>query len=139
MGMGTINLASTPCCGLIHRSYDCYPDGSSSTGFTHNPGGDYAPTPEDFRLEIFRLEIGFCPDCNKNFEKWLHTFGHFDRDAQRWEWDYTAAEKFFSDMPRERIDNMKTDKLSLPRILEIFRDFGALLRGKLKGQGPLRK
>lgn len=137
--MGSLNLASTPCCGLISRSYDCYPDQNSETGMMHQPGGEYAPTPEDFRVEFLKLEIGICPDCNENFEKWLHHFGHFDRDAQRWEWSFSVAQKFFTDTPRERIDMMKTEKLSLPRILAIFRELGTPLRGKLKGQGLLRK
>lgn len=139
MGIGSINIGSTPCCGLISRNYDCSSDQNSETGWTHNPGGDYAPTLEDFRLEKFHLEIGICPDCNGHFEKWLHNFGHYNQDDRQWEWNFSEAQRFFNDTPKKRIENMRKAGISLPRILGIFREMGLPLRGKLLGQGLLRK
>lgn len=137
--MGRINLASTPCCGSIDRSYDVSSSTTSATGWIHQPGGDYVPTPEDFQLEKFQLAVGTCPDCNGTFLKWLDQFGHFNQDAQRWEWDFSEAQRFFSAMPKERIDDMKSDNISLRKITRIFREIGAPLRGLLLGQRTLRK
>jgi hypothetical protein len=92
MMIGTINLGSTPCCGFIHRSYDCYPDERSETGWTHNPGGNYAPGHETFVTEEVQLKQGICPDCGKSFEWWLKMNGH-KRFGLIWTWDYSQAQR----------------------------------------------
>jgi hypothetical protein len=91
MSIGNITLASTPCCGLISRSYECFADESSETGWTHNPGGDYAPGRETFVTEELQLKQGICPDCGKSFEWWLKMHGK--RDGLIWNWDYSEAQR----------------------------------------------
>lgn len=96
MSTGTINIASTPCCGSIERSYDCLPSETSETGWTHNPGGDYAPGPEDFDGGQILEKLawpGICPDCGKSILPWLNVFGHFNG---RWHYDYNLAQTFWS-------------------------------------------
>lgn len=68
MVTGTTNVGATPCCGLITRSWECLPDVLSETGYTHVPGGDYAP---DFAEEADLLKVGTCPDCGRPFRTWI--------------------------------------------------------------------
>lgn len=96
MGIGTINLASTPCCGLISRSYDCSPNENSETGWTHSPGGDYAPTQKDFPEIQNSLDKGVCPDCHRSMVLWLETFGHLDKCHQNaWRWNFSQALEYW--------------------------------------------
>jgi len=63
MSIRTINIASTPCCGLIARNCSCDPDETSVPGV------------EDFQTEYLQLKQGICPDCGNSFEWWLKMFG----------------------------------------------------------------
>jgi hypothetical protein len=103
MAIGTINIASTPCCGLIWRSYDCLLSETSETGWTYDPGGDYAPGPEDFDdgqiLEKLAWS-GICPDCGKSILPWLNVFGQFKNG--RWYYDYNLAQSFWQKKQKEK-------------------------------------
>lgn len=102
MTIGTITIASTPCCGLIQRSYECSPSETSETGWMHNPGGDYAPDPEDFGLIVEKLEWpGMCPDCGKSILPWLNVFGYFENG--RWYYDHNLAQSFWGKKQKEKM------------------------------------
>lgn len=104
MGIGTINLASTPCCGLVQRSYDCSPSETSEAGWTHNPGGDYAPTHEDYPEVQNSLDKGVCPDCQQSMVLWLETFGHLDKKHQNaWRWNFSQAQKYWEMTDKDRL------------------------------------
>ena len=104
MAIGTTNLAATPCCGVIQRTWEAIPDEDSETGMTHTPGsynrgsqitlgrGPYAPT---FTRERMYLDRGICPDCGKSFVDWLRENGRETRDG--WQWDYGTAERAYAD------------------------------------------
>ena len=101
MTFGSTNLAATPCCGIITRSWECFPDQDSPTGARHNPGSgeesEYVPSFED---EDRQLRQGICPDCRQSFLGWLvengrpveNPFGFLE-----WNWDYNRALQKFLD------------------------------------------
>jgi hypothetical protein len=95
MAIGTTNLAATPCCGVIQRTWECVPDEASPTGHVHIPGageyGEYAP---DFAKEQYQLSIGKCPDCGRFFLQWLLQNGGRETEGG-WRWDYSAAERAY--------------------------------------------
>lgn len=80
MAIGTITIGQTPCCGVIERTYETWPDSGSETGIWHVPGehaqfgnnwvgtitkgGPYAPT---FGNVAAILDRGTCPNCGKRF------------------------------------------------------------------------
>lgn len=59
MGFLDVNLASTPCCGLISRSKEWVVDSS------HENGGYYLGE-EAVELAGAYLDQGICPDCKTN-------------------------------------------------------------------------
>ena len=91
MAFGSTNLAATPCCGLITRSWECFQDRDSPTGHVHSPGsgeqGEYTPDFEEENILLFR---GICPDCGQSFETWLFDVGA-QITPQGWQWDYRKA------------------------------------------------
>lgn len=108
MAIGTTNLAATPCCGVIQRTWECVPDEGSPTGLMHTPGawgddsgtrdhligensGPYTP---NFPREQAQLNRGFCPDCGRSFVAWLRANGGRET-KDGWRWDYSAAERAF--------------------------------------------
>lgn len=98
MAIGTDNLAATPCCGVIQRTWEAVPDEDSETGMIHTPGsynrgsqttlerGPYVPT---FTREQTQLSRGVCPDCGRPFVAWLRENGQETGDG--WRWDYQKA------------------------------------------------
>jgi hypothetical protein len=80
MAIGTVTIGVTPCCGVIERTYEAWPDEVSPTGIVHCPGsgsftdeyperahltlkiGPYAPAFEEIAAQ---LDHGICPDCGK--------------------------------------------------------------------------
>ena len=64
MATSSTAIGTTPCCGVIERSWESFPDRLSSTGMRHIPGGDYAP---DFEDEVRSIRRGICPDCGNRF------------------------------------------------------------------------
>lgn len=115
MGIGTVNIASTPCCGLIQRSYDCHPDENSSTGWTHDLGGDYTPTVEDCILEMAQLEKAICPDCGGKFLQWLIAW-----DVKSGPGDFSLAQNFFIGNRQEKRDMLS--HFPLKTIVNVFRE-----------------
>lgn len=102
MAIGTTNLAATPCCGVIRRTWEAVPDEAFPTGVAHAPGdfegvtiscAEDAPT---FTREQTQLSRGICPDCGRSFAAWLRANGGREtRDG--WRWDYSAAERAYAD------------------------------------------
>lgn len=112
MAIGTTNLAATPCCGVIQRTWEAVPDEASPTGYTHTPGefggdgviadlvlsppsagsGPYAPS---FEREQAQLAQGICPDCGCSFVPWLRENGRETKGG--WRWDYGKAERAYAE------------------------------------------
>jgi hypothetical protein len=75
-----VTIGVTPCCGVIERTYEAWPDEVSPSGTLHSPGsgsftgehpewahstgniGPYAPA---FEKTAAKLDRGICPDCGK--------------------------------------------------------------------------
>lgn len=111
MAIGTTNLAATPCCGVIQRTWEAVPDELSPTGMSHTPGvwgndntalsrtienfpGPYAP---NFNREQTQLSQGICPDCGRSFVDWLRANGGRETRDGCWRWDYGAAERAYAE------------------------------------------
>ncbi len=104
MSIGSINIASTPCCGMIQRSYECEASEISETGWTHTPGGDYAPKADDYPEVQNNLDKGVCPDCHRSMALWLENFGHLDKKQQNaWRWNFSQAQKYWGMTDKDQL------------------------------------
>jgi len=96
MAIGSTNLGATPCCGLIIRTWECYPDKTSETGFRHTncqEAEDDAYVPA-FPKEHRSLKHGLCPDCERSLSAWLYaerSEGYAIVRRNQWHWDYNRA------------------------------------------------
>jgi hypothetical protein len=63
MAIGTVTIGETPCCGVIERTYECWPDEVSPTGMTHQWDLEQSPYAPNFAATARRLDRGICPDC----------------------------------------------------------------------------
>ena len=96
MAIGSVNLGATPCCGLITRTWECYPDKTSETGRRHTncqeaENDAYVP---GFPKERRSLRWGCCPDCGQSIIAWAEREckdGHAARTKDGWHWDYSRA------------------------------------------------